>query len=91
MKTETFENGDSKSVTFQIVQHLSKMADDLVMLTHAQSQVPVAFIVFERFSVNRWKRYENAGVDENVLLRFRRDEGVWRGEGGYDGINKENE
>ena len=38
------------------------------------TQVPVFFIVFERFSVDRGKRYKNAGVDENVLLRFRRDE-----------------
>ena len=45
MKTETFENGDVKSVTFHRFQskseHLSKMADGLVMLTHAQSQVAV--------------------------------------------------
>ena len=49
MKTETFENGDVKCVTFRRFQskseHLSKMADGLVMLTHAQSQVPVVFIV----------------------------------------------
>ena len=42
---ETFENGDPKSVTCHRFQskseHLSKMADDVVMLTHAQSQVPV--------------------------------------------------
>ena len=31
-------------------------------------------IVFERFSVDTWKRYKNAGVDENILLRFHRDE-----------------
>ena len=44
-------------------------------LTHAQSQVAVVFIVsFERYSVDRWKRYRNASVDENILLRFRRDE-----------------
>ena len=76
MKTETFENGDAKSVACHRFQskseHLSKMADGLVTLTHAQSQVPVFFIVFERFSVDRGKRYKNAGV-ENVLLRFRRD------------------
>ena len=45
MKTETFENGDVKSITchwFQSKsQHLSKMVDGLVILTHAQSQVPV--------------------------------------------------
>ena len=43
--------------------------------THAQTQVPVAFIVFERSSgawVN-W-RYQNTTVDENILLLFRRDE-----------------
>ena len=45
------------------------MADILVMSTHAQSQVPVAFIVFERFSVDRLKRYENSGVDVNILLQ----------------------
>ena len=26
------------------------------------------------FSVDRWKWYKNASVDENILLRFRRDE-----------------
>ena len=46
----------------------------LVMLTPAQSQVPVLFIVFQRFSVDRRKRYKNASVDENILLRFRPDE-----------------
>ena len=78
MKTETFENDDVKSVTCHRLQskseHLSKMADGLVMLTHAQSQISVVFIVFEHFSVDRRKRYENASVDENILLRFRRDE-----------------
>ena len=39
------------------------MADGLVMLTHVQSQVPVVFIVFKCFSVDRWKRWENG--DEN--------------------------
>ena len=45
VETETFENGDVTSVTFHRFQskskHLSKMADGLVMLTHAQSQVSV--------------------------------------------------
>ena len=45
MKTETCENGDVKSVTCHWFQsklvHLSKTADGLVMLTNAQSQVPV--------------------------------------------------
>ena len=36
--------------------------------------VPVVFIVFECFSVDSLKRYENASVEENILLRFRRDE-----------------
>ena len=44
------------------------------MLTHAQSRVPVIFIVFERFSMDRSKRYENASVDENILLCFHCDE-----------------
>ena len=73
----TGENGDVKSVTchrFQSkLEHLSKMAVGLVMLTHAQSQVPVVFLVFERFSV-RDREYKNASVDKNMLLRFRRDE-----------------
>ena len=42
---ETFENGDVKSVRCHRFQskseHVSKMADGLTMLTHAQSQVPV--------------------------------------------------
>ena len=49
--------------------YLSKMADDLVILTHVQSQVPVVFIVSERFSVDGWKRYKNASVGENILDR----------------------
>ena len=65
LKTETFENGDVKRVTCHRFQSKSK---------HAQSQVPVAFLVFERFTVDRWKRYKNASVDESILLRFRRDE-----------------
>ena len=75
---QTFENGDVLSVTCHRFQskseHLSKMIDGLVMLTHVQSQVPVVFIVFEHFSVYRWKRYENASVDENILLHFRREQ-----------------
>ena len=35
----------------------------LFTLTRAQSQVPAVFIVFESFSVDRWKRLENASVD----------------------------
>ena len=35
---------------------------------------PNVSIVFECFSVDSLKRYENASVDENILLRFRRDE-----------------
>ena len=67
MKTETFENasflvwtgenGDVKGVTchrFQSkLEYLYKMADNLAMSTPAQSQIPVVFIVFERFSVDR--------------------------------------
>ena len=55
---ETFENGDVvvNSVIRHRFQskseHLSKMADGLVMLTHVQSQVAVVFLVFERFSVD---------------------------------------
>ena len=46
-----------------------------VMLSQAQSQVSV---VFERSSVARWKRYENANVEESILFHFRRDEnGTW--------------
>ena len=45
MKPETFKNGDVRNITCHEFQskseHLSKMADGLVMLTHAQSQVPV--------------------------------------------------
>ena len=44
-----FSNGEAKSVICHRFQskseHLSKMADGLVMLTHAQSQVSVVFIV----------------------------------------------
>ena len=43
-------------------------------MRNPRSQVPVVFIVFERFRVDSWKRYKNASVDENILLRFRRDE-----------------
>ena len=50
---EAFENGELKRVTCH--RFLSKMADGLVMLIHAKSQVPVIFIVFERFSVDRRK------------------------------------
>ena len=39
-------------------------------LTHAQSQVAVVFIVFERFSVDKWKRYKNATVDEIFYFVF---------------------
>ena len=57
VKTETFENSDVKSVTCHRFQskseHLSKMADGRVMLTHARCQVPVVLIVFERSSVDR--------------------------------------
>ena len=48
------------------------MADGICMLTHVQitlPQVPVFFIVFDSL-----QRYENACVDETILLRFRRDE-----------------
>ena len=31
---------------------------------------PSRFIVFGCFSVDRSKRYKNASVDENILLRF---------------------
>ena len=52
---QTFENNDAKTVTCYRLQSKSedlfKMVDGSVMLTHAQSQVPVVFIVFERFSV----------------------------------------
>lgn len=44
------------------------------MLTHAQSQILVAFIVFKSFCVDRWKGHDNASVDENIMLRFLRDE-----------------
>ena len=44
------------------------------MKTHAKSQVPVVFIVFKRFTVDIWKRYDNASVDDNILLRFGRDQ-----------------
>ena len=51
------ENSGEKSITCHWFQskseHLSKMADGLLMLTHAQSQVPVIFIIFKRFSVDR--------------------------------------
>ena len=46
---ETFKNDEFLSKS----EYLSKMADGLVMLVHAQSQVPDVFIVFERFSVDR--------------------------------------
>ena len=72
VKTKTFENGDVKSVTCHRFQskseHSSKIVDGLVMLTHAQSQLPVVFIVFKRFSVDRCKRYENASVDEKFFV-----------------------
>ena len=75
-ETETFENGDVKSVKCHRFQskseQLSEMTDGLVMITHGQSQVLVlvVFIVFKPFCVDRWKQYENASVDETILLRF---------------------
>ena len=74
----TGEKDDVKSVTCHRFQskseHLSNMADGLMMLIHEQPLVPVVFTVFEQVCVNRCKRYENASVDENILLRFCRDE-----------------
>ena len=43
---------------------------DMVLLTYAQSQVPVVFLVFERFSVDRWKWFKNASVDTNICFVF---------------------
>ena len=77
VKTETFENDDVKSVTWYGFQ-IGASIQDGGWLTYAQFQVPVVFIVLERFSVNRWKRYKNASVDENILLRFLRDENINR-------------
>ena len=64
------ENGDFGKVNrvtchrFQSKSdHLSKMADGLVMLRHAQSQVPVVFIVLAWLI---WMKI--------FSLRFRRDE-----------------
>ena len=73
MKTDTFENGVVKSVTCHRFQskseRLSKIADGL---KHAQSQVPV---VSSFSSALVWiGENDNASVDENILLRFRRDE-----------------
>ena len=51
----TGQNGDVKSVTchrFQS-QSIGACIQDGGWLTHAQSEVPVVFIVFERFSVDR--------------------------------------
>ena len=61
------------SVPFQI-EHLSKIADGLVMLTHGQSQVPVV----SSFSVVLVWIGENDTKTlvwmKNILFRFRGDE-----------------
>ena len=47
LKSDKYHRFQSKS------RHLLKIADGLVMLTHAQSQVSVVFIVFEQVCGDR--------------------------------------
>ena len=41
---------------------------------------PIRFIVLWRFSVDRWRRWKNAGVSRNILIRSRRyaNLGFWK-------------
>ena len=57
---------------YSVPVQIGASVQDEGWLTHAQSQVPVIFIVLERFSVDKRKRYKNASVDDILLcLRCR--------------------
>ena len=58
-ENEGFETGNMNRIVLVPVQIRAP--------THTQH---VVLIVFERFSLYWWKRYENASVDQNILLKY---------------------